>query len=123
MKSNRNQFKVFAFAAVLCLVAGTGEASERKDFLCNTKPDPMFGKCSIEVNAVTRTTNGVSQKGHLVYCQQSLAYTCMENTCEENYGRSPKNVSHNLAMTDYTGFCKLLCTHPVCNGVWEEKKK
>jgi len=123
MKNIKLYKKLLGFAALLCLVAGNGEASDRKDYLCNTKPDPMFGKCTIEVNAVTRTTNGVSEKGHLVYCQQTRAYTCLGNTCEENYGREPKQVTHNIGMTDYTGFCKLLCKYPECAGVWEEKKK
>lgn len=123
MKNIRQYTNLLGAVALLCLVAGTGEASERKDFLCNTKPDPMFGKCSIEVNAITRTNNGVSQKGHLVFCQQTRAYSCLEKSCEENYGREPKQVSHNLGMTDYTGFCKQLCKYPDCTGVWEEKKK
>ena len=123
MKTSKHYTKLFALTTLCCLLAAAGEASaERKDFLCNTKPDPNFGRCSIEVNAITRTTNGVSEKGHLVYCQQSKAYSCLGKECEENYGREPKKVTHTLAMTDYAGFCGLLCKSPECKGQWVEKK-
>ncbi len=122
MKSNCNQSKVFAIATVLCLLSGVAQASSvRKDFLCSDKPDPMFGKCSIQVDAITRTTNGVEQKGHLVYCQQQRAYSCLGTSCEENYGRDPKQVSHSVAKDDYIGFCRLLCKYPECKGQWVPK--
>lgn len=122
MKNNRSQSRIFVLTAVLCLLAGAAQASsDRKDYLCSEKPDPMFGKCSVQVNAITRTTNGVEQKGHLVYCQQQRAYSCVGTSCEENYGRDPKQVSYNLPMDDYTGFCKLLCKYPECKGQWVAK--
>lgn len=123
MKTIKHYTKLFALTTLCCLLASAGEASnERKDFLCSTKPDPLFGKCAIQVNAITQTTNGQQQKGHLVFCQQTRAYSCLGKECEELYGRDPKKVTHNLGMTDYTGFCGLLCKSPVCAGQWVEKK-
>lgn len=83
---------------------------------CTTNNDFFTNNCSIHVNAITRVTNGVASKGHLVG-GQSKSYACINRICTEIYGGA--GIPFDFAMTDLPKFCSLLLKHPPCSVEWK----
>lgn len=98
--------------AVLLAAAGNVSAVT---FSCPSNPDFFSNRCTVHPNAVTRVTDGVVEKGHLVGCQ-SKSWTCIRSDgrfqCKDNYGSTV--VPFSFPMTDLKAFCTLLCTKPEC---------
>ncbi len=89
-------------------------------FICNSNPDYFSKRCTIHPNAITKVTNGVVEKGHLVGCQFK-SWSCLKldgrYQCRDNYGTAV--IPFDFPMTDLKMFCNLLCTNPACTGDWQ----
>lgn len=89
-------------------------------FICSSNPDYFSKRCTIHPNAITKVTNGVVEKGHLVGCQYK-SWSCLKldgkYQCKDNFGTAV--VPFDFSMSDLKRFCNLLCTNPACTVDWQ----
>lgn len=114
----KNINKIMALLVIMVLALPCGALAQT--FLCSSNPDYFSKRCTIHPNAITKVTNGLVEKGHLVGCQFK-SWSCLKfdgkYQCRDNYGTAV--VPFDFPMTDLKRFCNLLCTNPVCTSDWQ----
>ena len=90
-------------------------SAQAQTFMCASNPDYFTKRCTIHPYAITKVTNGIVEKGHLVGCQFK-SYSCLKldgkYQCRDNYGTAV--IPFDFSMNDLKKFCALLCTNPAC---------
>lgn len=118
-KSRFSRGRIFLTAGMLAsALAVSGPPSATADtFFCSSNTDYFTRRCTVHPNAISRVTDGVATKGHLVGGQYK-SFSCINNVCRDNFGTAV--IPFAFPMTDLAQFCSLLLKSPPCPGKWEK---
>lgn len=121
-KSLISQVFVIAILTVVALSTLAADCGAYT-FMCVSNPDYFSKRCTVNPDAITKVTDGVVYKGHLVGCQFK-SFSCMPKMgstpaqCRDNFGSA--EIPFDFQMSDLEKFCYLLCKNPECSaGGWK----
>jgi hypothetical protein len=124
-KMNKAAFRVFVAVIVVIAAFFAAQRDCAAGQSSSDDQDAPKAKCTCTVlpNAVTKVTDGVAEKGHLVGCR-GRSYTCLNFNgryeCRDNAGTTV--IPFDFPMTEHTKFCSLLCATPECgDGEWTKR--
>jgi MFS family permease len=122
---NRAAVRVLVTAVMMMAVFSAAQRDCAAGWFSSDNQDGAGGECRCTVlpNAVTKVSDGVTEKGHLVGCQ-GKSYACLKFSgkyeCRDTSGKAV--IPFDFPMTDHFRFCGLLCTTPQCaGGEWKKR--
>ena len=118
MKSTMRRIVAGALLPVVIAMCATAGTVSAEVYTCPANRDFFSNRCTVHANAITRVTNGMVNKGHLVGCQ-SKSFSCINGVCSDNFGTG--TVPFTFSMDNLAGFCNLLCVNPKCTGTWQKQ--
>lgn len=114
-KRANSYFVAFNAAVIIMSLFVVTATVNAQTFMCTSNPDYFTKRCTVHPNAITKVTNGVVEKGHLVGCQFK-SWSCIREEgryqCRDNFGTTV--IPFDFPMTDLKKFCYLLCNNPSC---------